>query len=92
MKIDLVTEEHFSRFKAEMIATITGLIQNDRQPKRWLRGTEVREMLQISNSKLTDLRVNGALTFTLYGNIYYYDMMSVYEQMEKNKVKCRECA
>ena len=92
MKIDLVTEEHFSKFKAEMIATITGLIQNDRHPKSWLRGPEVKELLQISTSKLTDLRVNGALTFTLYGNMYYYDINSVYEQMEKNKVKCRECA
>ena len=92
MKIDLVTEEHFSKFKAEMIETITSLIQNERQPKRWLRGTEVREMLQISNSKLTDLRVNGALTFTTYGNMFYYDRQSIYEQMEKNKVLCRHCA
>ena len=92
MNINLVTEEHFSKFKAEMIETITSLIQNERQPKRWLRGTEVREMLQISNSKLTDLRVNGALTFTQYSNIYYYDILSIYEQMEKNKVLCRHCA
>jgi hypothetical protein len=92
MKIDLVTEEHFSKFKAEMIAAMTDLLQNERNPRQWLKGAEVKEMLQISNSKLTDLRVNGALTFTLYGNMYYYDINSVYEQMEKNKVKCRECA
>ena len=92
MKIDLVTEEHFNKFKAEMIATITGLIQNDRQPRQWLRGPEVKELLQISTTKLTDLRVRGALSFTLYGNMYYYDIQSIYQQMEKNKVKCRECA
>jgi hypothetical protein len=92
MKIDLVTEEHFNRFKAEMIAAMTDLIQNERQPRQWLKGAEVKELLQISTTKLTDLRVNGALTFTLYGNMYYYDINSVYEQMEKNKVKCRECA
>ncbi len=92
MKIDLVTEEHFNRFKAEMIAAMTDLIQNERQPKQWLKGAEVKELLQISTTKLTDLRVNGALTFTLYGKIYYYDINSVYEQMEKNKVLCRHCA
>ncbi len=92
MKIDLVTEEHFNRFKAEMIAAMTDLIQNERQPKQWLKGAEVKELLQISTTKLTDLRVNGALTFTLYGNMYYYDINSVYEQMEKNKVLCRHCA
>ena len=92
MKIDLVTEEHFNRFKAEMIAAMTDLIQNERQPRQWLKGAEVKELLQISTTKLTDLRVNGALTFTLYGNMYYYDINSVYEQMEKNKVLCRHCA
>ena len=92
MKIDLVTEEHFNRFKAEMIAAMTDLIQNERQPRQWLKGAEVKELLQISTTKLTDLRVNGALTFTLYGNMYYYDISSVYEQMEKNKVLCRHCA
>ena len=91
MKIDLVTEEHFNRFKAEMIAAMTDLINNERQPRQWLKGAEVKELLQISTTKLTDLRVNGALTFTLYGNMYYYDINSVYEQMERNKVKCREC-
>ena len=92
MKIDLVTEEHFNNFKAEMIAAMTDLIQNERQPRQWLKGAEVKELLQISTTKLTDLRVNGALTFTLYGNMYYYDINSVYEQMEKNKVLCRHCA
>ena len=92
MKIDLVTEEHFSKFKAEMIETITGLIQNERNPRQWLKGAEVKELLQISTTKLTDLRVRGALSFTLYGNMYYYDIQSIYQQMEKNKVKCRECA
>jgi hypothetical protein len=92
MKIDLVTEEHFNKFKAEMIAAMTDLIQNERQPRQWLKGAEVKELLQISTTKLTDLRVNGALTFTLYGNMYYYDINSVYEQMEKNKVLCRHCA
>jgi hypothetical protein len=92
MKIDLVTEEHFNKFKAEMIAAMTDLIQNERQPRQWLKGAEVKELLQISTTKLTDLRVNGALTFTLYGNMYYYDINSVYEQMERNKVLCRHCA
>ena len=92
MKIDLVTEEHFNKFKAEMIAAMTDLIQNERQPRQWLKGAEVKELLQISTTKLIDLRVNGALTFTLYGNMYYYDIKSVYEQMEKNKVLCRHCA
>jgi hypothetical protein len=92
MKIDLVTEEHFNKFKAEMIAAMTDLIQNERQPRQWLKGAEVKELLQISTTKLTDLRVNGALTFTLYGNMYYYDINSVYEQMEKYKVLCRHCA
>ena len=92
MNINVITEEHFNRFKAEMIAAMTDLIQNERQPKQWLKGAEVKELLQISTTKLTDLRVNGALTFTLYGNMYYYDINSVYEQMEKNKVLCRHCA
>lgn len=92
MKIDLVTEEHFNKFKAEIIAAMTDLLQNERQPRQWLRGPEVKELLQISTTKLTDLRVRGALSFTLYGNMYYYDIQSIYQQMEKNKVKCRECA
>jgi hypothetical protein len=92
MKIDLVTEEHFNKFKAEMVAIMSDLIQNNQQPRKWLKGAEVKELLQISTTKLTDLRINGALTFTLYGNMYYYDINSVYEQMEKNKVLCRHCA
>jgi len=92
MKIDLVTEEHFNKFKAELIAAMTDLIQNERKPRKWLKGAEVKEMLQISTTKLTDLRVRGALTFVLYGNMYYYDINSIYQQMEKNKVLCRHCA
>ncbi len=92
MKIDLITEDHLKKFKDEIIESFSALILSDKQQKRWLRGSEVREMLQISNSKLTDLRDSGLLTFSTYGNMYYYDIQSIYEQMDKSKVLCRHCA
>ena len=52
---------------------------------------EVQEILGISNTKLQDLRQSGKLTFSQFGNIYYYDIQQVMKELEKNKVKCRDC-
>jgi hypothetical protein len=94
MNIELLTKEDLAEIKLLLLEALPSLKQNTVHAinPKWIRGSRVQELLGISNTKLQDLRQSGKLTFTKFGNIYYYDIDQVFAEMERNKVKCRECA
>ena len=90
MPANIITYEDLQAFKKELLQEIRTLISQVNQEgsltqKKWLRGSEVRKLLSISNGTLYNLRVNGVLPYTKVGQINYYDYDDIKRILEKNK-------
>lgn len=85
-QIDLLTREDLELFKQDLIREISALIKPQNQDvKQWLRSVEVRKLLHISPGTLQNFRVNGTLTFTKVGGIFYYKYEDIVNVLEKKK-------
>lgn len=91
MDIPIITTNDLKELEQTLAATIKAELSNTVLKKKWLRSKEVQEILGISSSKLQDLRIKKAITYTVFGNLFYYDMESVNTLMEQNKVSCKDC-
>jgi hypothetical protein len=62
------------------VMTPTGIAQ-----KKWLKSSEVQELLGLSSSGLQNLRVRGTIPFTKLGGVIYYDYQEILKLFESNK-------
>jgi hypothetical protein len=84
MNVELVTREDLRRLE-DLLKEIKQLIQpGQSQPKKWLKSSEVRKMLNISPGTLQNLRINGTLRFTKIGSIMYYKLEDINKILEGN--------
>ena len=84
MQIELVTKEDLETFKNEIINKITNNNQGQTH-KRWLRSSEVREMLGISSGTLQSNRINGTIPYTKIGSTLFYDLDDIQKILIENK-------
>jgi hypothetical protein len=69
----------------DLLKEIKQIIQpGQSQPKKWLKSSEVRKMLNISPGTLQNLRINGTLRFTKMGSIMYYKLEDINKVLEEN--------
>ena len=54
--------------------------------KKYLKSSEVMELLQVSPGTLQTLRINGTLPYTKVGGILYYDSEEIHKVMTANRV------
>jgi hypothetical protein len=84
MNVELVTREDLRRLE-DLLNEIKQIIQpGQSQPKKWLKSSEVRKMLNISPGTLQNLRINGTLRFTKMGSIMYYKLEDINKVLEEN--------
>lgn len=88
MPTSIVTTEDLREFKKEILEEIKQMLP--KQPsgnlKRFLKSSEVMELLQVSPGTLQNLRINGTLPFTKVGGILYYDSEEIEKIMVQNRV------
>lgn len=91
MGATIITSEDLMEFKVELLEDIKELLQqhNGTTAKKWLKSSEVRELLGISPGTLQNLRINGTLPYTKIGGVLYYDQREIMEVLERNKVTPR---
>lgn len=89
MATTIITSDDLYEFKIELLDEIKQLLQNqtNQTTKRWIRSHEVRELLDISNGTLQNLRDNGTIPYTRIGRALYYDYHGIMEVLEKNRVE-----
>ena len=81
-QIEVVTKEDLELFKHELIKELSLIINPQKQnPKEWLRSVEVRKLLNISPGTLQNFRVNGTLTYTKLGSIFFYKYNDILKLM-----------
>ena len=84
MNVELVTREDLRRLE-DLLKEIKQIIQpGQSQPKKWLKSSEVRKMLNISPGTLQNLRINGTLRYTKMGSIMYYKLEDINKVLEEN--------
>ncbi len=86
MSIEVITKDDLQFFRMQLINDLKELLSIRQEAnKKWLRSSEVRKMLQISPGTLQTLRVNGKLTPSKIGSIYYYSFTDIEKLLEMNK-------
>lgn len=78
-----ITTDDLREFRIELLEEIKNLLtkQSTGSLKRYMRSTEVKELLQISTGTLQNLRINGTLPYTKVGGIIYYDAEEIQRVM-----------
>lgn len=89
MPTTIITTDDLREFKLELLDDIKELLskQIPGPKKRFIKSSEVMELLRISPGTLQNFRINGTLPFTKIGGIIYYDVVEIHQIMERNRVQ-----
>ncbi|SRX74732.1 helix-turn-helix domain-containing protein [Aequorivita antarctica] len=88
MPTSIITTDDLRDFKMELLDDIKKILakQASGTLKKYLKSSEVMEMLQISPGTLQNLRINGTLPFSKMGGIIYYDIEDIQKVMQNSRV------
>ena len=89
MPTSIITTDDLREFKMELLDDIKNLLakQSSGKIKKYLKSSELMDLLQISPGTLQNLRINGTLPYTKVGGIIYYDVEEIQKVMEENRVQ-----
>ena len=75
MPASIITTDDLRDFKLELLDDIKKILskQDNGKLKKYLKSSEVMDLLQVSPGTLQNLRINGTLPYTKVGGIIYYD-------------------
>ena len=89
MPTSIITTDDLREFKMELLDEIRNLLakQSSGNLKKYLKSSDVMDLLQVSPGTLQNLRINGTLPYTKVGGIIYYDAEEIQEIMVANRVR-----
>ncbi|TBN05355.1 DNA-binding protein [Hyunsoonleella flava] len=89
MPTSIITTDDLRDFKMELLDDIKKLLSKQAtvKLKRYLKSSEVMDLLQVSPGTLQNLRINGTLPYTKVGGIIYYDAEEIQNIMTANRVQ-----
>lgn len=89
MPTQIITTDDLRDFKMEMISEIKNLLENSTtvKTKKYLKSSELMELLKVSPGTLQTLRVNGTLPYSKVGGIIFYEYDEILQVIEQNKVQ-----
>lgn len=88
MATQVLTLEDLQEFKKDLLQEMKSLFEGSTngKTKKWLKSTEVREMLGISPGTLQNLRINGTLPYSKMGGVIYYDHDEIQRILSTNRI------
>jgi len=88
MATEIITLDDLRDFKMELLDQIKELLinLNPSISKKYLKSSELMEMLKISPGTLQNLRINGTLPYTKIGGIIFYDAEKIQKVMNDNLI------
>ena len=84
MGLQVLTTDDLEKFRVQLLTDIENLI-NIKQPKKWLKTTEVMELLGVSEVTLQNLRNRGQIPFRKLGGTCYYNAEEIDDYLTKSK-------
>ena len=83
MNIEILTKSDLQNFKQELISEIQNIIgDKSTKEQKWLKGLDVRKMLNISAGTLQNLRINGTLNPSKIGGTHFYKRSDIQKLLE----------
>lgn len=91
MAVEILTTDDLYEFKLELLEEMKKVIQSlkPQEPKKYLKSSEVMELLSISPGTLQNLRLNGTLPYSKIGGIILYEEKEIERVLEENKFSLR---
>ncbi|MDE3744092.1 helix-turn-helix domain-containing protein [Maribacter polysaccharolyticus] len=91
MPTSIITTDDLRDFKMELLDDIKKLLTQHASGtiKKYLKSSEVMEMLKVSPGTLQNLRINGTLPYTKVGGIIYYDSDEIHKVMLHNRINLK---
>jgi len=88
MPTSIITTDDLREFKMELLEDIKNLLtkQASGKIKKYLKSSEVMDLLQVSPGTLQNLRTNGTLPYTKIGGIIFYDVAEIQKVMDDNHI------
>ena len=88
MPTSIITTDDLLEFKLELLDDIKNLLvkQSKGKLKKYLKSSEIMDLLQISPGTLQNLRINGPLPYTKIGGIIFYEAEEIQSVMTANRV------
>ena len=84
MAVEIVTREDLQLLRVQLLNDIRQLVgSTEKQPKEWLKNSEVMKLLKVSASTVQRLRVGGSLRSTKVGGTHYYRWEDIQRLLEK---------
>ena len=88
MAVEIITREDLNEFRLLLLSDLKEIFNASVKPQKpWLKSNEVKKLLNVSPATLQNFRVNGTLTFTKIGGIYYYASSDIDKMLELNKIQ-----
>lgn len=82
-QIEIITKADLQELKIELLKEFKLLLQSVKTPaKEWMKGQDVRELLNISPNTLQSLRIKGILRFSKIGGNYFYKYEDILKVLE----------
>tara|TARA_R110002033_G_scaffold70131_3_gene121458 strand:- start:240 stop:521 length:282 start_codon:yes stop_codon:yes gene_type:complete len=88
MPTSIITTDDLREFKLELFDEIKKILIKHKESglKKYLKSSELMELLQISPGTLQNLRINGTLPYTKVGGIIFYEADEIQKVMTANRV------
>lgn len=92
MAVEILTTDDLYEFKLELLEEMKNAIQSlkPQEPKKYLKSSEVMELLSISLGTLQNLRLNGTLPYSKIGGIILYEEKEIERVLDENKFSIRQ--
>ncbi|MBK5722687.1 helix-turn-helix domain-containing protein [Dysgonomonas sp. Marseille-P4677] len=83
----ILTYEDFKEFEARILKEIEEIKKAlpSISPKKWLRSSDIKELLGISHGKLQTMRNNREIPFTVIGGTIFYSLEDVNKMLDAKK-------
>ncbi|PZD76813.1 helix-turn-helix domain-containing protein [Mesonia sp. K7] len=87
MPTSIITTDDLHDFKIELLNEIKELLKvKASTTKKYLKSSEVMELLKISPGTLQNLRINGTLPYTKLGGVILYEYEVIQKVLADNRV------
>ncbi|GGK56280.1 MULTISPECIES: helix-turn-helix domain-containing protein [Flavobacteriaceae] len=88
MPTQIITTDDLREFKIELLEEFKILLEktNSSGVKKYLKSSELMELLKVSPGTLQTLRINGTLPYTKIGGIIFYDAEEIEKVMKENSI------
>jgi excisionase family DNA binding protein len=83
MKIEIITKEDLLNFKTEVLSEIKSMLTDCTNKQEYLTSKEVCKYLNISATKLYELRSLGKIPFKKIGGSYRYNKNEIVNHFTK---------